>query len=102
MNKVMYFSVLIFALWVVPTGSSASVVKNACMSSSAKTKSRSLCTCIQAAADATLNNRDQRKTAKMIGDPDLSQQIKASDSWSNERCWDRYTKFSELAQKFCS
>lgn len=97
---IFYFTIL--TAFTLPQLASADVVKRACLSSSAKSKSVRLCGCIQAAADATLNGTEQRKTAKLISNPDLSQDVKASDSWSNERFWERYTTFSEVAQKYCS
>lgn len=90
------------AISFVPEGVHADVVRNACMSSKAKSKSVRLCSCIQAAADASLSNSEQKLTAKMIKDPELSQDVKASNSWRNERFWKRYTTFSQLAQKYCS
>ena len=101
MKKFIIYSTILAAL-TLPHVASADVVKRACLASSAKTKSVRLCGCIQAAADATLNGTEQRKTANLISNPELSQDVKASDSWSNERFWKRYTTFSQVAQKYCS
>ncbi len=101
MKKFIIYSTIL-AAFSMPHFASADIVKRACLSSSAKTKSVRLCGCLQVAADATLNGAEQRKTAELISDPDLSQDVKASDSRRNERFWKRYTTFSQVAQKYCS
>lgn len=77
-------------------------MERACLSSNRQASSRSLCNCIQQAADRTLSASDQRTAATFFKDPDKAQDIRRSDRSSHEAFWERYTRFGALAQKYCA
>ena len=81
---------------------SADTVGRACISSDRAKSNTRLCKCIQSAADATLTRREQERAAKLFLDPEQSQDLKMSNRRSDEKFWDRYQEFGELAKAFCS
>ncbi|MHC0053715.1 hypothetical protein [Actibacterium sp. D379-3] len=80
---------------------SAGAIERACLSSDRKAASRSLCGCIQQAADLTLDRRDQRMAAKFFKDPHKAQEIRQSDNRSDEAFWLRYRQFGTTAETYC-
>ena len=88
---------MVLGLMAVPAG--AGTIRNACLS--AERGASHLCGCIQAAADRTLTQREQRMAARLFRDPDRAQQIRMSERRSDEVFWDHYKAFSETAQAFC-
>lgn len=64
--------------------------------------SRALCSCIQQAADLTLDGSDQRRAARFFSDPDKSQEVRVSDSERDSAFWDRYRNFGQTAEAMCS
>lgn len=81
---------------------SAGLIERACIKSERGAGNRSLCGCIQAAADATLSRSDQRLAAKFFRDPHMAQEIRQSDNASHEVFWKRYKEFGATAQGYCS
>lgn len=77
-------------------------VEKACNRSGRDAANRSLCRCIQDVADMTLRDRDQRRAAKLFGDPDLAHKTWISKSGADDAFWDRYQVFSDQAQAFCA
>ena len=87
---------------VVPFAAAAGTIERACNKSDRSAASRELCSCIQEAADATLNNSDQRRAAKFFADPDKAQETRQSDSSSDESFWQRYKSFGQMAEAWCA
>lgn len=79
----------------------AGPIERACLKSDRAAASRSLCGCIQNAADATLTGGEQRKAASFFRDPHRAQVTRQSDRASDERFWGRYKRFSSTAQRSC-
>ena len=84
------------------TTASAGIVERACMKSDRKGASRSLCGCIQQAADLTLTRSDQRMAAKFFKDPQKAQDIRTSKSTRNNDFWSKYKNFGATAAAYCS
>jgi hypothetical protein len=84
------------------TGVAAEAIETACLKAARPGTTRSLCTCIQSAADATLTVRDQRLAASFFSDPAKAQSIRQSDSRSHEKFWTRYKEFNTKARSYCS
>ena len=93
--------VIICAL-LAPSFASAGAIERACNASDRKSVSRSLCSCIQQAADATLTNSAQRKAAKFFKDPDKAQDTRQANGSSNETFWKRYKNFGATAEAWCT
>lgn len=79
----------------------AGAIQTACLTAQ-RGADGALCACIQAAANRTLSNRDQRLAASFFDDPHRAQEIRQSDRRADERFWDRYQAFGETAQAFCA
>lgn len=73
----------------------------ACIESDRNAATPQLCSCIQSVADATLSNSDQRRVATFFADPELAQEIRASDTSAADAFWDRYLVFIDAAQATC-
>ncbi|MBR9650870.1 hypothetical protein IT775_07020 [Thalassobius aquimarinus] len=80
----------------------AGPIDRACMASPRQQKSWALCRCIQHVANQTLSRSDQRRAAKFFRDPHKAQEVRQSDSRSNERFWLRYKEFGATAAAICS
>lgn len=84
------------------TRSASGPVASACLLSGRRDASPALCGCIQAAANLTLSQEDQRRSTRYFSEPDLLQETKVSDSRSNEAFWDRWTAFRDQADIMCA
>ncbi|WP_391481380.1 hypothetical protein [Nereida sp. NH-UV-3] len=98
---------LIIALTAtLPVGMAAPVlakpIQNACLQSAREAVSYKLCGCIQSAADITLTRRDQRQAAKFFDDPQRAQDVRQSDRSTHESFWQKYKRFGETAEAYCS
>ena len=80
----------------------AGLIERACLGSDRPAVSRLLCGCIQAVADKTLTNQDQRLAAEFFSDPHRAQVIRQSDVAAHEVFWERYKTFGDTATKTCS
>ncbi len=76
-------------------------IGKACMAADRQAASRTLCSCVQNAANATLNGSDQARAAAFFENPELAQDTRRSDRRSDERFWDRYQVFTTRAQQSC-
>ena len=76
-------------------------IGDACVKSRRQAASRSMCGCVQAAADLTLSGRDQRRGAKFFTDLKAIQDMQLSDTPANEAFWDRWQNFSDTAESMC-
>lgn len=79
----------------------AEQIERACLKSDRGNGNRSLCGCIQDAANLTLTSSDQRKAAKFFSDPHQAQVVRQSDRRSDEAFWERYRNFGQTAEVFC-
>jgi hypothetical protein len=85
----------------VPFPALAGPIESACNRSDRAAASRSLCACIQQAADMTLDRGDQRRAAKFFNDQEGLQKVKLSDTDRDDAFWRRYSAFSDTAQAMC-
>jgi hypothetical protein len=96
------FSALVAASLAMMSGvASAGPIEKACMASD-RGASRSLCGCIQQAADMTLSGGDQRRAAKFFKDPEAAHATWTSQSKSDDAFWDRYKSFGQTAEAYCA
>ncbi|MCF6444026.1 hypothetical protein [Nereida sp. MMG025] len=103
MKHLLIIAALAVAAPVVTAPSAeAKIIKRACMQSDRKAANRSLCGCIQQAADATLSRSDQRLASKFFKDPHRAQEVRQSDNRSHETFWRKYKNFGQTAQAYCS
>lgn len=79
----------------------AGTIERACLKADRKAASRSLCGCIQDAADLTLDRGDQKLAATFFADPHRAQEIRQSDRSSHESFWKRYKQFGQTAEVYC-
>jgi len=80
---------------------SAGPIDSACARSGRTAANRSLCTCIQQAADMTLGRADQRRAAKFFHDPDMAHAVWVSKKPADDAFWDRYKQFGTMAETYC-
>ena len=80
----------------------AGPIERACLQSDRKGASRSVCACIQQAADATLRRTDQRKAAGFFKDPNRAQKVRMSKSDADNDFWARYKRFGQQAEAQCA
>ena len=80
----------------------AGSVQQACLSAGSSKANYRVCRCIQSAADATLNVKDQSLAASIIRNPDNVTEIKSSKRRNHALFMERYSQFGELARAFCS
>jgi len=76
-------------------------ISKACLNSDRKARSREKCGCIQAVANDSLGNNDQRLAATFYSDPHRAQVIRQSDNSNHERFWKTYKAYSESAAAIC-
>jgi hypothetical protein len=86
---------------VLSTAAVAGPIEKACMASD-RGGNRSLCGCIQQAADLTLSGGDQRRAAKFFKDPDAAHATWVSQSSSDDAFWERYKSFGQTAEAYCA
>jgi hypothetical protein len=80
----------------------AGPVESACNRSDRKAANNAVCSCIQQVADSTLRGTDQRRAAKLLNDPDKAHKIWMSKNNGDDAFWDRYKKFGDMAQAYCT
>lgn len=86
--------------WAAPVAGNAGVIERACMQANRKA-SPELCRCIQKVANKSLNMLERRKVAHWFGDPHQAQEVRRSDSRSDEKLWERYKAFGDRVAKTC-
>lgn len=97
------FAVAVVLAAVLPSMTSlaaAGPIERACMASD-RGANRSLCGCIQQAADMTLSGGDQRRAAKFFKDPEAAHSTWVSQSRSDDAFWERYKSFGQTAEAYC-
>ncbi len=90
-----------FAVSIFPSISNSGPIERSCLQSGRDAANRAVCSCIQQVADQTLRGADQRKAAKLIGNPDAAHEVWLSKRASDDAFWDRYKNFGETAQAYC-
>ena len=100
MRKLIVLGALV-ALTACGGGRVSGDVGKACVAADRKSASNQLCSCVQQAANQTLNASDQRRAATFFEDPHLAQETRQSDNASSERFWQRYKAFSATAKRMC-
>lgn len=83
------------------TIAAAGPIKTACLRSDRDAANRSVCTCIQQVADATLKGADQRRAASFFRNPDLAHKVWISQKPADDAFWDRYKEFGAMAEARC-
>ena len=89
---------------ILPAVSGAAVagpIQKACMASD-RGGDRTLCSCIQQAADMTLSGSDQRQAAKFFKDPEAAHVTWVSQKPSDDAFWERYKSFGQTAEAYCA
>lgn len=94
------YPVIAAAFMVVPDAAEANPIQRACLASE-RNVSRSLCSCIGDAADATLSRSQMRMGARWFDDPQRAQDTRQSDRERDEEMWSAWRTFSTLAEQSC-
>ncbi|MDX8351123.1 arginine transporter [Cognatiyoonia sp. IB215182] len=76
-------------------------ISEACLAADRRAASPELCSCVQQVANQTLSGREQARAATFFEEPQLAQDTRQSDRPADERFWDRYRSFSDLATEIC-
>ena len=76
-------------------------ISRACLEADRRAASPALCSCIQQVANQSLSSRDQARAVTFFEDPQLAQDTRQSDNRGDERFWDRYRDFTDLASEIC-
>lgn len=92
---------LVAILQIIAAPAFAGPIEKACMASD-RGGNRSLCGCIQQAADTTLSGGDQRRAAKFFNDPEAAHSTWVSQSSSDDAFWERYKSFGQTAEAYCA
>lgn len=100
MKKAFALAAVLAAVLPAPVAM-AGPIERACMASD-RGGNRSLCGCIQQAADSTLSGSDQRRAAKFFKDPEDAHATWVSQSAADDAFWDRYKSFGKTAEAYCA
>jgi hypothetical protein len=100
MKSQVFAAALAVSVVLSSVAAGAGPIERACMASD-RGGSRSLCGCIQQAADMTLSGGDQRRAAKFFKDPEAAHATWVSQSKSDDAFWDRYKSFGQTAEAYC-
>ncbi|MFD1343769.1 hypothetical protein [Litorisediminicola beolgyonensis] len=76
-------------------------INTACMKSDRKARNPRLCGCVQAVANQSLSNSEQRLAVTFFKDPHRAQEIRQSDRPNHERMWRNYKAFAGRAEQLC-
>ncbi len=101
MTPTFRFALAATATLMFPHAALAGPIEDVCNRSDRQGASRGLCSCIQQAADMTLDRTDQRRVAKMFNDPEAVQEVKLSDTDRDDAFWRRYAAFGDTAEAMC-
>lgn len=83
------------------TASTRGPIADACLASDRRARSPQLCGCVQQVAHRTLSNADQRQGARFWRDPQQLQDMRQSDSESQNAAWRRWKNFGDTAAAVC-
>ena len=101
MKSILLAATAVAFLPVMSSMAAAGPIERACMASD-RGGNRSLCGCIQQAADMTLSGGDQKRAAKFFKDPEAAHATWISQSKSDDAFWDRYKSFGQTAEAYCA
>ena len=76
-------------------------ISQACLQADRRAASPALCSCVQQVANQSLSGGEQARAAAFFADPQLAQDTRQSDRFSDERFWDRYRAFTDLVSEIC-
>ena len=82
-------------------GGATGDISQACLQADRRAASPALCSCVQQVANQSLSSRDQSRAATFFAEPQLAQDTRQSDRSSDERFWQRYKAFTDLATQIC-
>lgn len=82
-------------------GGASGDISRACLEADRSAASPALCGCVQQVANQSLSGSEQARAATFFADPQLAQDTRQSDNWSDERFWTRYRAFADLATEIC-
>ncbi|MEL6451155.1 MAG: hypothetical protein AAFQ19_07825 [Pseudomonadota bacterium] len=77
-------------------------IYSACRASDRRQASRARCGCVQAVADRSLSEGEQRRGAGFFADPHQAQVVRQSDRLSDERFWLKWKSYSDSAARLCT
>ncbi|SFD49503.1 hypothetical protein SAMN04488523_101146 [Sulfitobacter brevis] len=77
-------------------------ISNACMAGGRKDATRARCGCIQAVADRSMSNSEQRRGAKFFKDPHQAQETRQSSRPGDETFWLNWKEFGNSASTLCA
>jgi hypothetical protein len=100
MKSILLAATAVAFLPAMSSMAAAGPIERACMASD-RGGNRSLCGCIQQAADMTLSGGDQRRAAKFFKDPEAAHATWISQSKSDDAFWERYKSFGQTAEAYC-
>ena len=101
MKSILLAATAVAFLPVLSSVAVAGPIERACLASD-RGGSRSLCGCIQQAADMTLSGGDQKRAAKFFKDPEAAHATWTSQSKSDDAFWERYKSFGQTAEAYCA
>ena len=76
-------------------------INTACQQSNREGRTRGLCGCIQAAADQTLTQAQQRRSVAFYTAPELAQEVRQSDRQIDRQFWEAYVNYGKRAEQIC-
>jgi hypothetical protein len=76
-------------------------VAKACVAADRSAASQRLCSCVQSAANRTLNSSDQALAATFFEEPQLAQDTRQAGTRSSSAFWARYRNFASTARSSC-
>jgi len=76
-------------------------ISQACLEANRRAATPELCSCVQQVANQSLSNSDQTRAAVFFSETQLAQDTRQSDRSSDERFWQRYRAFTDLAGQIC-
>jgi hypothetical protein len=102
MKPILLAALAAAVLPVMSAAAFAGPIERACLRSDRAAANRSLCGCIQEAADLTLSGAEQRRAAGFFNDPDKAHSVWLSKSDRDDAFWDRYKAFGATAEAYCA
>jgi len=89
------------AVFVSMSGAHAGgLIQKACLGTGGL-KLKSVCSCMQTAADMTLTPSDQRRAASFFLNPSAAQAVSLSSNRKDRDFWGRYTLFTKASHEAC-
>lgn len=91
----------------VPTSASAPAfasgpIGTACLNHRRTGATPARCSCVQAAANQTLSQAQQKRSVLFFSEPGKLQDIRQSSAPANARLWDAWQRFADTAQTLCT